>query len=163
MQPASVETSTKVGWILLPEARKPAKRGLAPEAQPDTPGTNAPRRRLLIVEDDWLISLQLGQLLTAAGFEIVGTASDAATAVALAERERPDLVLMDIRLHGPVDGVEAARAIVDHLGIQSLFVSAHTDPGTIARTLAARPLGWVPKPFTEAEVLQAVRAALSAK
>lgn len=150
------------GGLLLPKRGKPAKRDPAPEvASGARPGTA--RRRLLVVEDDWLISLQLEQQLTAAGFEVVGTAADAAAAVALAERERPDLVLMDIRLRGPVDGVEAAREIADRFGVRSLFVSAHTDAGTLARTRAARPLGWLPKPFTEAELLQAVRAALGMK
>ncbi len=161
MQPAPAEAHAKAGWVLLPKGHKPAGWDSAPGAQAGA-GAGASRKRLLIVDDDWLISMHLGQLLTAAGFEVVGTASDAATAVALAERERPDLVLMDIRLHGPVDGVEAAREIIDRFGIQSLFVSAHSDQGTITRTLAARPTGWLPKPFTEAEVLRAVRVALGA-
>lgn len=121
------------------------------------------RPRLLIVDDDWLIRLQIEHFLAAAGFDVVGAAADAATAVALAGRERPDLVLMDIRLSGSVDGVAAAQEIADRFGIRSLFVSAHTDPGTLARTRQARPLGWVPKPFTEAELLQGVRAALAAR
>lgn len=162
MQGIAVEAGAIARWILLPKALKPAKRDSALEAQP-TAGVSTTRRRLLIVDDDWLISLQLKQLLTTAGYEIVGTASDAATAVTLAEQERPDLVLMDIRLQGPVDGVEAAREIIDRFAIQSLFVSAHTDQGTITRTLAARPRGWLPKPFTDAELLQAVRTALSTK
>lgn len=160
MQPLFAQARTDKGRVLLPGGRKRAKRDLARTTLPEA-GASARRHRLLIVDDDWLISMHLEQVLTTAGFEIVGTASDAATAIGLAERERPDLVLMDIRLRGSVDGVEAALEIVDRLGIQSLFVSAHTDPGMITRALAARPRGWLPKPFTEAEVLQAVRAALS--
>ena len=123
------------------------------------PGAAGPR--VLIVDDEWLISVQLEQMLTAAGFDVVGTAADAASAVALAGRERPDLVLMDIRLAGPVDGIEAAREILDRFGIRSLFVSAHSDQATVARSRAAQPAGWLPKPFTEAELLQGVRAALA--
>lgn len=131
-------------------------------AEGDATAAGPARPRILVVDDDWLIRLQIEHFLTAAGFEIVGTASDAATALALADRERPDLVLMDIRLSGPTDGVAAAKEIVDRFGIRCLFVSAHTDAGTITRTLAARPAGWVPKPFTEAELLQGVKAALAA-
>lgn len=116
---------------------------------------------MLVVEDEWLISIQLEQTLAAAGFEVVGTAGSAADAVALAGRERPDLVLMDIRLSGPADGIEAAREIADRFGIRSLFVSAHADPATVARGSTVSPAGWLPKPFTEAELLRAVRAALS--
>ena len=144
----------------LPQRGSPAKRNVVSEVQPGARAGTA-RRRVLIVDDEWLISTQIEQILTTAGFfEVVGTASDAASAVALADRERPDLVLMDIRLQGAVDGVDAAREIADRFGIRSLFVSAHTDPGTITRTRAARPLGWLPKPFTQAELLQAVQAAL---
>jgi DNA-binding NarL/FixJ family response regulator len=135
---------------------------LAPAAA-DGAGKGAARPRLLIVDDDWLIRMQIEHFLVSAGFEIVGAATDAAGAVALAERQRPDLVLMDIRLHGPSDGVAAAQEIADRLGVRSVFVSAHTDQGTIGRGQAARPLGWVAKPFTEAELLQAVRAALAAR
>jgi two-component system, response regulator PdtaR len=124
-------------------------------------GPGTAKRRVLVVEDEWLISVQLEQMLTAAGFDVAGTVADAAGAVALAGRERPDLVLMDIRLRGPADGIEAAREILDRFGIRSLFVSAHSDPATVARGGAARPAGWLSKPFTEAELLQAVRAALS--
>jgi DNA-binding NarL/FixJ family response regulator len=119
-------------------------------------------RGILVVDDHWLISHQIEQALTGAGYRVVGITDDAVSAMDIAGRERPDLVLMDIRLNGDVDGVEAARAILDRLGIRSVFVSAHTDAATVARTEAARPLGWLPKPFTDAELLAAVRAALAA-
>jgi len=147
------------GWIALPQPwTVPGRPALAPQAGAG-PGGAGPR--VLVVEDEWLISIQLEQTLAAAGFEVVGTAGHAADAVALAGRERPDLVLMDIRLRGPVDGVEAAREIADRFGIRSLFVSAHADPATVARGSTVSPAGWLPKPFTEAELLRAVRAALS--
>ena len=148
------------GWIALPQPwTAPGRPALAPQAGAG-PGGAGPR--VLVVEDEWLISIQLEQTLAAAGFEVVGTAASAATAVALAGRERPDLVLMDIRLRGPADGIEAAREIADRFGIRSLFVSAHgSDPATVARGSSVSPAGWLPKPFTEAELLRAVRAALS--
>lgn len=160
MQGVAVEVGAIARWILLPKGHRSAKRDSALEAQPIT-GVSTTRRRILIVDDDWLISLHLEQLLITAGYEVVGIATDAATAITLAERERPDLVLMDIRLQGPVDGVEAAREIIDRFAIQSLFISAHTDQGTVTRALTARPRGWLPKPFTEAELLEAVGAAWS--
>lgn len=123
-------------------------------------GIGRAKRRILIVEDEWLVSLQIEQTLTAAGLEIVGTAGDAATAVALAGRHRPDLVLMDIRLQGELDGISAAREIAERFGIPSLFVSAHTDQRTMTRSLAVRPAGWLPKPFTKDELVKAVQAAL---
>jgi DNA-binding NarL/FixJ family response regulator len=159
MRVACAEAEATAGRMLLPQRGSPAKRNVVSEVQPGA-GAGTAKRRVLVVDDEWLISTQIEQILTTAGFEVVGTAADATSAVALADRERPDLVLMDIRLQGAVDGVDAAREIADRFGIRSLFVSAHTDPGTITRTRAARPLGWLPKPFTQAELLQAVQAAL---
>jgi two-component system, response regulator PdtaR len=147
MRVACVEADALAERILLPQRGGPSNPNIVPEVQPDARAGTA-RRRVLVVDDEWLISAQIEQILTTAGFEIVGTAYDAASAIALADRERPDLVLMDIRLQGAVDGIDAAREIADRFGIRSLFVSAHTDQGTIARTLAARPVGWLPKPFT---------------
>ncbi len=147
------------GWAVLPKRRTGGDHPAPVSRVAADPGSA--RRRLLIVDDEWLISMQLEQMMTTAGFEVVGTAATAADALALADRERPDLVLMDIRLHGPVDGIDAACQIMDRFGIRSLFVSAHSDAGTMTRSLAARPAGWLPKPFTEAELLQAVRSALS--
>jgi DNA-binding NarL/FixJ family response regulator len=146
-------------WVVLPT--RWTAGGRAPRAAEAGAGAGGARRRVLIVDDEWLISMQLEQIVTAAGLEVVGIAADAAGAVALAGRERPDLVLMDIRLNGPVDGIEAAREIVDRFGIRSLFVSTHSDPATVARGGTVTPAGWLPKPFTEAELLRAVRAALS--
>ena len=75
-------------------------------------------------------------------------------AVQLAEREKPDVVLMDIRLNGDRDGIEAAEEIYSHLGIQSIFVSANSDPRTRERAAALQPLGFLQKPLS-AERLEA--------
>jgi DNA-binding NarL/FixJ family response regulator len=143
----------------------PGRRNVPwPAVAPDPAGGAAPGaqpRRLLIVEDDWLIASQIEACLAAAGYEIAGHAADGTAALALAERERPDLVLMDIRLRGAVDGIAAAQAILDRLAIPTLYVSAHADPGTLARAQATRPRGWVLKPFTDTELLEAVRSALA--
>src|SRR4051794_39231230 len=147
------------GWIALPQPwTAPDRPALAPQTGAG-PGGAGPR--VLVVEDEWLISIQLEQTLAAVGFEVVGTAGSAANAVALAGRERPDLVLMDIRLSGPADGIEAPREIRAPLGLRRLFGSARADRTPVARGSTVSPAGWLPKPFTEAELLRAVRAALS--
>ena len=70
-------------------------------------------------------------------------------AVAIAERERPDVVLMDIRLLGSRDGIDAAEEINHRLGIGSIFVTANTDPQTRRRAEAVRPIGFLEKPLTQ--------------
>jgi CheY-like chemotaxis protein len=109
--------------------------------------------RVLIVEDEFFISLHTKDLLQALGHAVVGIAVSANQAVKLAESEQPDVVLMDIRLNGDRDGIEAADEIYTRLGIPSIFVSANSDPRTRQRAAALKPLGFLEKPLT-AERLQ---------
>jgi DNA-binding response OmpR family regulator len=100
--------------------------------------------------------------LASAGFEVVGVATTAEEAVEIARAERPDLVLMDIRLAGVRDGIDAAAEIRSDLGIPSLFATAHSDAATRARGEgAAAPIGWLTKPYAPTELAAAVAAALA--
>lgn len=115
-------------------------------------------QRVIIVEDDVFIRFDLMNHLMSAGHTVVGTADSAAEAVRLAERERPDLVLMDVRLVGEGDGIEAATEIWDRFKVRSLFISANLDAAARARAAAANPLGFLEKPFTASGLLAAVGA-----
>jgi CheY-like chemotaxis protein len=102
----------------------------------------------LIVEDEIFIALDAKSLLQSLGHTVVGIAVSADDAVRRAERERPDVVLMDIRLSGPRDGIDAADEIQRRFGISSIFVTANTDAQTRARAAAVAPLGFLEKPLT---------------
>jgi DNA-binding NarL/FixJ family response regulator len=115
---------------------------------------------VLIVEDEWLISMEIEAALSDAGYVVVGTAVSAEEAVSLAIARRPDLVLMDIRLEGLRDGVEAAGEIHERLGTRCIFISANADPATRRRAETARPLGWLPKPFSSRQLVEAVANAV---
>jgi two-component system, response regulator PdtaR len=110
-------------------------------------------RRVLIVEDEVLIAMELERALAAARFEVVGTAASAGEAVARAEEEQPDAVLMDVRLRGARDGVDAALELWDRFKIRSVFVSGSIDDAVKARAAAAQPLGFVPKPFLVSDIV----------
>jgi CheY-like chemotaxis protein len=84
--------------------------------------------RILIVEDQHLAALDCEQELARAGFECVGIANTAAEAMLLATRQRPDLILMDVRLASRTNGIEMAKEIYDQCGIRCLFVTGQTDP-----------------------------------
>ena len=103
--------------------------------------------RILVVEDEAVTALDLEDVLLSLGHQVVGTVDSAPAAVSAAARLRPDLVLMDIRLAGGTDGVDAAVTIRNRLGMPSIFLTAQTDFATRQRSLAARPLGWLDKPF----------------
>jgi DNA-binding NarL/FixJ family response regulator len=115
-------------------------------------------RRVLIVEDEVLIVLELERALTAAGFEVVGAAASADEAVALAEQEQPDAALMDVRLRGARDGVDAALEIWQRFKIRSVFVSGNIDEAMKQRAAPAQPLGFVAKPFITGQIVALLRS-----
>jgi DNA-binding NarL/FixJ family response regulator len=112
---------------------------------------------ILVVEDDFLIAMQIEGALTDAGFALTGTAASGEEALAMAAAIRPGLVLMDIRLAGKMDGVEAALALFRDYGVRCIFATAHHDPEVRRRAAPAEPLGWLAKPYTMQAMLEAVR------
>jgi CheY-like chemotaxis protein len=114
--------------------------------------------RILIVEDEFFVALDIQAMLEANGHRIVGIAVTAEEAVVLAARERPNVVFMDIRLAGVRDGIDAAYEIRERFDIPSIFVTATTDDHTRRRAEVTRPLGFLDKPFTQ----QRLRMALAA-
>lgn len=145
----------RVLWLLCASGGPPQG---GPSSQQGSSGgaRNPVRQRVLVVEDDWLIAAQIQTCLSAAGFDVTGVAVEPSEALRLARAVPPHLVLMDIRLLGDADGVELAKQLWKELGLRCLFVSANIDAGTKPRAAEARPLGWLPKPFTEAELIAAV-------
>jgi two-component system, response regulator PdtaR len=105
--------------------------------------------RILIVEDEFFIALDAEEQAKALGHAVVGIAVSADEAIRLAAEERPDVVLMDIRLAGAEDGISAAREIRSRYGIQSIFVTANTDPSTLTQAKAVGPIGVLEKPLTQ--------------
>ena len=126
-----------------------AQGGDTPRQQDDGQDLETRSLRVLIVEDEFFISLHTKGLLQALGHVVVAVAVSADQAVSIAGREKPDVVLMDIRLAGPRDGIEAAEEIRSRFGIGSIFVTANTDPHTRQRAEAIRPIGILEKPLTE--------------
>ena len=134
--------------------------GSAVEPQPEERPSPAASPCILLVEDDFLVSMEMETGLQEAGYEVAGIAATAEEAVELAAQRRPALVVMDIRLAGERDGVDAALEIFRTLGIRSLFASAHVDAQVRARAEPARPLGWVAKPYRVETLVTAVKEAL---
>ena len=112
----------------------------------DIPVPSAPPRfRVLVVEDEAVSAVYFEDLLSGFGCEVVVTADTAPRAIAAAEEHRPDLVLSDVRLREG-DGIEAATAIRDRLGIPFILATAYSDVHTRERIAAARPLEYLDKP-----------------
>ena len=124
------------------------------------PIADQPAPRILVVEDDYFVALDLEGGLRAAGLDVVGPVPTAEEALSLARAERPGRAGMDIRLAGERDGIDAALDLYRELGIRCIFASAHVEPPYRQRAAPASPLGWVQKPYSIGTVVDAVRKAL---
>lgn len=98
--------------------------------------------------------------LKAVGYEIVAMAGSGADAIRLAGEHHPDLVLMDIRLKGQMDGIEAGREIRQRFRIPVIFLTAYADADTVQRSKSAEPFGYLLKPFEDSELNTAIEIAL---
>ena len=116
---------------------------------------------ILILEDEFLIATQAESALLDAGFSVIGIAAAADEALALARERKPAIAIVDIRVAGPRDGVDAAGDLFRELGVRSVFATAHDDQQTRARAEPFAPLGWLTKPYTMASLINLVRQALS--
>lgn len=122
--------------------------------------TKTEKPRILIVEDDFLVSSAIEAALTQAGFEVAGIACSADEALELAMSQKPDVAIMDIHLSGARDGVDAAMELFKTHGIRSVFATAHHDADVKDRARPAQPLAWIPKPYTMTSLVAAVQQAL---
>jgi PAS domain S-box-containing protein len=115
---------------------------------------------VLIVEDEGIVAEDLSGKLRQFGYEVAGIAARGDEAVALACRLRPHLVLMDILLDGPLDGIEAAELIRRQHDVPVIYLTAHSDPATLARAKLTGPFGYILKPFDERELATQIELAL---
>jgi diguanylate cyclase (GGDEF)-like protein/PAS domain S-box-containing protein len=117
--------------------------------------------KVLVVEDERIIALDLRQQLQALGYVVIGLAASGEQAVAMALELKPDLVLMDIHLEGAMDGIEAAQAIHAHSRIPVVFLTAYAEDETLKRAQASLPFGYLVKPSEYRELHATIRMALA--
>jgi CheY-like chemotaxis protein len=114
---------------------------------------------ILIVEDESLIASYIEEVLGESGLRIAGVAASGPEALSLAAENPPSLALVDIRLTGPIDGIELACLLRQKFGVPSIFLSGLIDAATTERARAAQPLGFLPKPFRPSQVFNAIQRA----
>ncbi|MBI5618173.1 MAG: EAL domain-containing protein [Gammaproteobacteria bacterium] len=117
--------------------------------------------RILIVEDERIVALDLSHTLEALGYVVAGIASRAQEAIDEAEKLHPDLVLMDINLGDVADGTEAAGIIAERWRIPIVFLTAYSERDTLARAEATCPYGYLVKPYKLRELEATLRMALA--
>ncbi|WP_052729258.1 two-component system response regulator [Chromobacterium vaccinii] len=116
--------------------------------------------RILIVEDERIIAMDLQLQLQALGYQVCGVVASGSLAIAHAEREQPDLVLMDIHLEGGMDGVDAACEIYRRQKIPIVFLSAYAENATLQRAESAMPYGYLVKPVSPRELHATLQMAM---
>jgi CheY-like chemotaxis protein len=116
---------------------------------------------ILIVEDEALVASYIEEVLAESGFRVAGIAASGPEALSLAEETRPRLALVDIRLTGPIDGIELACLLRQKFGVPAIFLSGLADQETTHRAQLAEPLGFLRKPFRPSQVFNAIERALS--
>ncbi|MEJ5352308.1 MAG: response regulator [Melioribacteraceae bacterium] len=117
------------------------------------------KTKILIVEDEAIVALEIQYRLTSLNYEVVGTASTGEKALALAEETKPDLVLMDLKLKGKLNGLETARELKNKFSIPSIFITAFSDDATL-KEIQENDFIILQKPFTPEELQKIIESAL---
>lgn len=115
--------------------------------------------RVFVVEDEGIVAMDLFGTLRRLGYELVGNTTRGEDVLELVRKAMPDVILMDIRLAGEVDGIEAARQVRAALRVPVIFLTAYSDETTLARARTVEPYGYIMKPFDDVGVRTAVELA----
>ena len=116
-------------------------------------------RRILVVEDQRLIAADIENTLKKLGYVVVGNVASGEDAISQSEQVRPELVLMDVRLRGELDGIHAAEIIRDRFNLPVVYLTAYADEDTILRAKKTTPYGYLVKPFNERELRATIEIA----
>lgn len=117
--------------------------------------------RILIVEDEPIVALDISSSLDELGYVVIGIAHDGKEAIQIAEKEMPDIIIMDIVIKGNIDGIETAARIRNNMKIPTIFVTGYSDYNTVARARDTIPYGYLVKPFTKKELYASIETAIS--
>lgn len=116
--------------------------------------------QILIVEDEGIVAMELKSRLQSMGYRVIGNAATGEMAIQKAGALQPDLILMDIKLKGTIDGITAAEQIRTQLDIPIIYLTAYADAQTLQRAKITEPYGYLLKPFEERELQIAIEMAL---
>ena len=122
----------------------------------------AERTRVVIADDESIIRMDLREMLTNLGYLVVGEVGDARSAVNLARELRPDIVVLDIKFEGDdFDGIDAARSLTEGKIAPVLLLTAYSQKELVIRAREAGVVGYLVKPFREADLVPAIEVALA--
>lgn len=118
------------------------------------------KTNVLVVEDESIVSKDIQHSLKKLGYNVVGAASTGEKAFELAASEMPDIILMDIMLKGPINGIETAEKVKRELNIPVIYLTAYADEATLSKAKVTEPYGYIIKPFKEVDLHTSIEMAL---
>lgn len=121
------------------------------------------RIKILLVEDEYIIATLLQRNLELVGYQVCELAATGQQAIEIAAREHPDFCLMDIRLAGPLDGIETGKIITQNHQIPIIYMTGYSDSEMVQRAQALKPLAYLVKPITPDDVKPVIDKAILAR
>ncbi len=118
------------------------------------------KARIIVVEDEGIVAMDIENRLNNLGYSVVGIASSGEEAIAKAEKTHPDLILMDIKIKGPMDGIGTSEKIRERFNIPVVYLTAYADGDTVRRAKVTKPFGYLIKPFDDRELHSTIEIAL---
>jgi CheY-like chemotaxis protein len=118
------------------------------------------KSKIMIVEDEWITADDIRMSLQSLGYTVSSVVSSGEEAIQKAEKDKPDLVLMDIMLKGKMDGIEAASQIRSCYNIPIIYLTAYADEKILERARITEPFGYIVKPFVNEDLKIAIEIAL---
>ena len=132
----------------------------SPQSQACLDASGATAARVLVVEDEGIVARDLESALSELGYVVPATVGTGEEAIARARDLRPDVVLMDVRLPGAIDGIQAAASLREQYGVPVIYLTAHSDSETLRRAMQTDPVGYLVKPFSPPQLRCAIEIAL---
>ena len=117
--------------------------------------------KILVVEDEMLIGAKISMFLTELGYEVTALLPRAEEALIHVRENMPDIALLDVRLQGPMDGIELAETLHVHHRLPVIFLTANNDDSTFNRAKATRPYAFLVKPFKKIDLQRAIELTIS--
>jgi two-component system, LytTR family, response regulator LytT len=116
--------------------------------------------KIFIVEDESIVAKDIQNSLTKLGYDVVGFANNGKDAIERIHEVRPDIIIMDIMIKGPLSGIEVSEKIKESLNIPVIFLTAYADEGTLSRAKITEPYGYILKPFKEIDLHSTIEMAI---
>lgn len=113
-------------------------------------------KKILIVEDEFILQMMLEKMVQKMGHQVVTKAKSGSAAIDVVRAEKPDLILMDIKIIGEIDGIETIHKIREFSKVPVLYLSGNTDPDTRKRAFATAPMDFIIKPFEYQDLKDAI-------